>query len=476
MKKFVEQYLKDHESYFKEVSSFIYNHPETRFEEYTSAEYLAKECEKQGFTVNQNVANIETAFSATYGSGQPVIGFLGEFDALSGLGQKPNETSYQSTEPDVGHGCGHNLLGTGAFAAACAVKSYLKANNFPGTVKFFGCPGEEGGSGKTFMVREGVFEGVDAALTWHPSPANAIMSLSSLANYQVFFKFKGTAAHAANVPHLGRSALDAVELMNVGVNYMREHVIPEARIHYAVTNTGGISPNVVQANAEVLYLIRAPKVKQVDEMYKRICKIAEGAAMMTETEVTVEFDKACSNYIQNRSLEKLLYQNLKEIGAGSPSESEKAFAKEIWSTFKESEQENYLDPMTGFGYMGDGSEFDGKYLADTISPYVESRGILAGSTDVADVSWVVPTAQLTSATSALGTALHTWQMTSQGLSNYANRGMLRAAASMALTGINLFESEEDLNNVKTEFQHFRKKNDYTNPIPKGVSPSKLNER
>ncbi|WP_077328649.1 M20 family metallopeptidase [Virgibacillus siamensis] len=476
MKTFVEQYLKDHESYFKEVSSFIYHHPETRFEEYTSSEFLAKECEKQGFIVKQNVANIETAFTATYGSGGPVIGFLGEFDALSGLSQEPNKTSYKPMEHDVGHGCGHNLLGTGAFASACAVKKYLEENNLPGTVKFFGCPGEEGGSGKTFMVRERVFEGVDAALTWHPSPANAIMSLSSLANYQIFFRFKGTAAHAANVPHLGRSALDAVELMNVGVNYMREHVIPEARIHYAVTNTGGISPNVVQANAEVLYLIRAPKVQQVDGMYKRIKKIAEGAAMMTETEVTIEFDKACSNYIQNRSLEKILYKNLKDIGTGNPTGSEKEFAKEIWSTFNELERENFLDPMTGFGYYGDGSEFDGKYLADTISPYYESKNILAGSTDVADVSWVVPTAQLTSATSTLGTALHTWQMTSQGLSSFANRGMLRAAGSMALTGITLFESEEDLNNVKKEFQAFRNKHDYTNPIPEGVRPSKLNER
>lgn len=476
MKKFVEQYLQENESYFKEVSSFIYKHPETRFEEYNSSEFLANECEKQGFTVERNVANIETGFVATYGSGNPVIGFLGEFDALSGLSQEPNEVKYKPMENDVGHGCGHNLLGTGAFASACAVKKYIEENNIPGTVKFFGCPGEEGGSGKTFMVREGVFDGVDAALTWHPSPANAIMSLSSLANYQVFFRFKGKAAHAANVPHLGRSALDAVELMNVGVNYMREHVIQEARIHYAVTNTGGISPNVVQANAEVLYLIRAPKVNQVDEMYQRIRKIAEGAAMMTETEVTVEFDKACSNYIQNRNLEKILYHNLKEIGADNLSESEKKFAEQIWSTFTQSEQENYLDPVKGFGYIGDGSEFDGKYLADSISPYYESQGILSGSTDVADVSWVVPTAQLTSATSALGTALHTWQMTSQGLTSFANKGMLRAAGSMALTGITLFESEEDLNNVKQEFNQFRKKHDYKSPIPEGVHPSKLSDR
>ncbi|RYG72306.1 amidohydrolase [Lentibacillus lipolyticus] len=475
MKTSVEKYLKENESYFAEVSSYIYNHPETRFEEYASSEFLAEECEKQGFTVERNVANIETAFTATYGSGAPVIGFLGEFDALSGLSQKPNETTYQPLERDVGHGCGHNLLGTGAFAGACAVKKYLEDNNLPGTVKFFGCPGEEGGSGKTFMVREGVFDGVDAALTWHPSPANAIMSLSTLANYQVKFRFKGTSAHAANAPHLGRSALDAVELMNSGVNYLREHVIPEARMHYAVTNTGGISPNVVQANAEVLYLIRAPKVNQVDEIYQRVLKIAEGAAMMTETEVTTEFDKACSNYIQNRHLEKVLHDSLQDIGADTPTHGEEAFAKQIWSTLTESEQRDYLAPMKGFGYIGDGSEFAGKYLADSISPYYESQETLAGSTDVADVSWVVPTAQLTAATSALGTSLHTWQMTTQGLSEFANKGMIRAAGSMALTGIKLLESEEDLRNVKQEFSDFREKNNYTCPIPKDVYPSKLNE-
>src|SRR5699024_434969 len=257
----VEKYMKNNESYFKKVSSYIYSHPETRFEEYQSAEFLAKECENQGFTVNRNVADIETAFIASYGCGKPEIGFLGEFDALSGLSQKPNETSYQPFNHDIGHGCGHNLLGTGSFAAACAVKNYLKEHNLAGTVTFFGCPGEEGGSGKTFMVREGVFDDVDAAITWHPSPTNAIMNLTSLANYQVSFRFHGKSAHAANSPHLGRSALDALELMNVGVNYLREHVTSDVRFHYAVTHTGGISPNVVQADAEVLYLIRARKIE-----------------------------------------------------------------------------------------------------------------------------------------------------------------------------------------------------------------------
>ena len=473
--KFMKDYLVSNKAKFEEVSEYIFNHPETRFEEYVSSEYLANVCEKEGFSVERGVAGIETAFVATYGNGKPVIGFLGEFDALSGLSQEPNKTAYEPWETSNGHGCGHNLLGTGAFAAACATKKYLEENGLPGTVKFFGCPGEEGGSGKTFMVREGVFEGVDTALTWHPSPSNSIMNFSSLANYQVAFKFKGISSHAANSPHLGRSALDAVELMNVGVNYLREHVIPEARMHYAVTNTGGISPNVVQADAEVLYLIRSPKVSEVDDIYKRVCKIAKGAAMMTETEVTIRFDKACSNYIPNRSLEKILHNNLLEAGIEAPTDEEVAFAEKIWNSLSQGEKENYLDLIRGFGYSGDGTEFEGKYLSDSISPYSDKDGVLPGSTDVADVSWVVPTAQLTASTSALGTALHTWQMTTQGISSYAHKGMLRAAEAMALTAIQLINQPEDLEQVKQEFQAFQARNPYTCPIPKDVKPSKLNQ-
>lgn len=475
MKTFTQEYLGKHSDYFRHVSEYIFNHPETRFEEYESANFLMTECEKQGFTVERNLTNIPTAFKASYGSGKPVIAFLGEYDALPGLNQKPHATTLEQIEgmPDVGHGCGHNLLGTGAFAAACAAKAYLEENNLSGTVTFYGCPGEEGGSGKTFMVRDHAFEGVDAALTWHPSPANAIMSLPTLANYQVSFHFKGISAHAANSPHLGRSALDAVELMNIGVNYLREHIIQDARVHYAVTNTGGFSPAVVQSNAEVLYLIRAPKIDQVASIYERISKIAEGAALMTETDVTITFIKACSNYVPNRSLEALLHKSLECIGTEKPTAEEKTYAEQIWETFTQDERDFHLDLIKGFGYIGDGSEFDGKYLADSISAYQETNDIFFGSTDVADVSWVVPTAQLTAATSALATPLHTWQMTAQGLSSFAHKGMLRAAAAMALTGITLLYSEEELKIVQDEFLQFQEKHPYNCPIPQTISPTTL---
>jgi aminobenzoyl-glutamate utilization protein B len=470
----IKTYLRKSSKYFHDISKFIYDHPETRFEEYTSSDFLIEKCEEQGFLVEKGIAGIPTAFRAQYGTGKPVIAFLGEYDALPNLSQSANKSTYSPLENDTGHGCGHNLLGTGSFAAACAVKEYLIENEIPGTVMFFGCPGEEGGSGKTFMVREGVFEGIDCALTWHPSPSNSIMSSPTLANYQVEFKYKGVASHAANSPHLGRSALDAVELMNVGANYLREHVIQDARLHYAVTNTGGLSPNVVQPGASVMYLIRAPQINVVDEIYQRLCKIAEGAALMTETELSIKFNKGCSNYTPNRRLEKLLYQNFLEVGITSPSEEEKQFAREIWETFQNDEKNFYVEMLKGFGYQGDGSEFEGKYLSDSISPYNGTSEMFFASTDVGDVSWVVPTAQLSVATSALGTALHTWQMTTQGLSTFANKGMLSVANIMTLTAIELFQSDEKLESIRDEFKRFKKANKYISPIPPNIGPSKLN--
>lgn len=471
---FVRDFLREHHDAFTAISEYLFHHPETRFEEYESSRFLAGQCEKLGFAVERGVGGIETAFVASFGSGAPVIGFLGEYDALSGLGQAPNVARPEPTPAcPVGHGCGHNLLGTGALAAACALKAYLQASGVSGTVKFFGCPGEEGGSGKTFMVREGVFEGTDIALTWHPSPTNSIMSLGTLANCQVAFRFHGVTSHAANSPHLGRSALDAVELMNVGVQYLREHIIPEARVHYAVTDTGGFSPNVVQAEAEVLYLLRAPLVAQVEDIYRRVVKIAEGAALMTETDVSVRFEKACSNYMPNRALEALLFEALNAVGVQAPDEKECAFAEAIHASLSDGERAGWLEVMRSFGYVGDGSELAGKFLSDVVSPYVPSDDIMAGSTDVADVSWVVPTAQLSTSTAALGTPLHTWQMTAQGISANAHKAMLRAAGAMAVAGIRFLTDAAARRRVQEEFRAFRSRHPYRNPIPAGIKPSKL---
>lgn len=468
---FVEQSIEKNKQLFCDVSDYIWQHPETRFEEYKSMEKLCEVLEQAGFEVEKGVGGIETAFVGTYGNGGPVIGILGEYDALASLSQKGGVAKKEPIIPGAnGHGCGHNLLGTASLAAAFAIKDYLEKHNINGTVKYFGCPGEEGGSGKTYMVREGVFDGVDVALTWHPGYENEVMSYRTLANYQVYFRFEGISSHAAASPHLGRSALDAVELMNMGVNYLREHVIQDARIHYALTNAGGISPNVVQAEAEVLYLIRAPEVKQVDDIYKRIVKIAEGAALMTETKLNIKFDKACSNYIPNRTLGKIMHEKLVEVGPSEFTEEEKQFAKEIWHSLNEEQKNTAIAKFEGVTEIGDES---GRYLADFIFDLPETEGLHTVSTDVGDVSWVVPTAQCRTATWTIGTPGHSWQVVSQGTTSIAHKGMLQTGKVLALTAIELLENKELLEEVKKEHEDKFKNNPYQCPIPADVKPTRL---
>ncbi|MGO4890429.1 M20 family metallopeptidase [Anaerobacillus sp. MEB173] len=454
------------------ISDQIWSHPETRFEEYESTKLLIEPLKKEGFRIKECIANIETAFVAEFGKGKPVIAFLGEYDALSDMSQKGN-IAYKERVKDSenGHGCGHNLLGTGTLAGAIALKNYMEEHDLIGTVRFYGCPGEEGGSGKTFMAREGVFDDVDMALCWHPGPHTGVIASSFLANIQAYFKFKGKSSHAAASPHLGRSALDAVELMNVGVNYLREHVKPETRIHYAITNTGGISPNVVQANAEVLYLIRAPEIEETKEVYERVIKIAEGAALMTETEVEVVFDKACSNYIPNKVLGKTMYESLLEVGLPEFSADEKDYANEIWNTLAQNEKSNAGQLIAIANENIKVSE--GQYLTEEIYPKYESNAILPGSSDVGDVSWITPTAQCMMTTCALGTALHSWQMVAQGTSSIAHKGLLQVSKVLALTAIKALGNNEIIDNAKQELQETLNGTPYECPIPADVKPSKL---
>ncbi|BAN94771.1 amidohydrolase [Plautia stali symbiont] len=387
--------------------------PETRFEETQSSALLADALAQEGFEVERGVGGLDTAFIAAIGHGQPVIAILGEFDALAGLSQQAGwATPNPLVENGNGHGCGHNLLSTAGLAAAFAIKAWWAEQGGRGTLSFYGCPAEEGGSGKTFMVREGLFDDVDAAVTWHPEGFSGMFNLSTLANIQTAFHFKGVAAHAANSPHLGRSALDAVTLMNTSANFLREHIVQEARLHYAVTQTGGVSPNVVQADAEVLYLIRAPQLDQAQDIYQRVINIAKGAALMTDTQMTVRFDKACSNYVPNRALEALMERNLHHFGLPHYSAQEQAFAAEIRATLSKDDLRNARlnAARTGgeagiawAGALGD------KVLMDDVAPYAVTRELLYGSTDVGDVSWVTPTAQCFAPCFAFGTPLHTWQ-------------------------------------------------------------------
>ncbi|WP_316572273.1 M20 family metallopeptidase [Neobacillus sp. YIM B06451] len=456
---------------FIQLSDKIWETPEIYFEEQQSANYLCKALEEEGFQVKIDVGGLQTGFIGSFGSGKPVAAILGEFDALPGLSQKKGLTNH---EPIIaggpGHGCGHNLLGTGAFAAAVAIKEYMEKTGLKGTVRYYGCPAEENGSGKAYMARAGLFDDVDFALSWHPETKPIIMNFSSLANYAVRFIFHGKSAHAAAAPHLGRSALDAVELMNVGVNYLREHMIPEARIHYAITDTGGNSPNVVQAYAEVAYLIRAPKKKQVTDLYARVNDIAKGAALMTGTKMEVIFEGAASDLIPNDTLAKVMYDNLTAIGVPNYDEFDQAYAKEIRDSLSPEEREAAfigLDKSTA-------ENLKGKHIAEFIPPLTEKAIMLSGSTDVGDVSWIVPTMQCMTACWALGTPFHTWQVVSQGAMPIAHKGMLQAGKVIACTAIEVMENPDILRKAKAEHQERLGGEPYVSLIPEQQEPPRKN--
>ncbi len=457
-----------------DLSDSIWEFAETRFEEVKSSEVLSKVLEDEGFSVQRDLG-IPNAFVADYGQGKPVIGFLGEYDALSGLSQKAGVCRREPVIPGHnGHGCGHNMLGVASLGAAIALKQYLQEKRLDGTVVYYGCPGEEGGSGKAFMARAGVFDRLDAAVTWHPGTLTCVSSGSSLANIQVYFKYTGKAAHAAACPYLGRSALDAVELFNVGVNYLREHIIPEARVHYAVVNTGGKSPNVVQPEAEVLYLIRAPKNDQVRAIYQRVLKIAQGAALMTETDVEVQVDKACSNVLPNEVLEKIMQSNLDILTLPAPSQEELAFAAAIRETLDEEEKQSEIRTLAGRYGQSQGRAIGERLqngLCTFVLPHRTSEIAMSGSTDVGDVSWIVPTVQCNVSCYALGTPGHSWQLVSQGKSSWAHKGLLAAAKAMAGTALDLYHNPGVIQNAKIELDERRGGEPYRCPIPDDVNPS-----
>jgi len=447
----ISEIIEEKKDILIDASNYIWDLAEMKFEEFESVDHLCELLKAEGFQVERDVGGIETAFIATYGDGSPVIGILGEYDALSGMSQQagvPTKTPIK--EGDNGHGCGHNLLGVGSLGAVLAVKQMIDERQLSGTIRYYGCPAEEGGSGKTYMVRAGLFDDVDIALTWHPGTSNSIMCGQSLANYQVYYKFKGKSSHAAISPHLGRSALDAVELMNVGVNYLREHIIPEARVHYAVTHTGGHSPNVVQAEAEVLYLMRAPQVDDVEHIYKRINDIAKGAALMTGTEVDIVFDKACSNTIINHTLNELLHEHFEKTGVPSHTDAEKEFAQQIGQTL--------------------GKQNVDTFLADNLEPYKRVKKVMSASTDVGDVSWVAPTAQCEVACFAVGTPYHSWQLVSQGKTSLAHKGMLYASKIIAATATELLMNPEKIHVITDEWQQQLGGKTYKSPIPPEVHP------
>ncbi len=477
-KKEVFEFLSGQADFLSAASDAVWDNPETCFQEAKSSEILCRALEEAGFAVERDVAGIKTAFTGTFGHGHPVIGFLGEFDALSGLSQESGCAEKSPLVPGGnGHGCGHNLLGVGALAGAMGMKKYLEETGKEGTVIYFGTPAEEGGSGKTFMAREGCFDGLDCALSWHPGNFNGASSGSTLANCQVYYRYKGVSSHAALTPHLGRSALDAVELLNVGVQFLREHIVPEARIHYAITDTGGFAPNVVQPKAEVLYLMRAPTNVVLDDIYQRVTRIAQGAAMMTDTEVEVDFVKACSNTVPNDVLGQLLTDNLMEAEKPTYSDSEVEFIRKIAATTPDGEKAGLRRRITEIPDHRITPEERARLLArldepihDFVMPFVPSNAVSPVSVDAGDVSWITPTAMCGTATWAAGTPAHSWQAVAVGKSELAHKNMLLAGQVLAGAAIDLIEKPELLAEAKAELERRLNGVTYQCPIPKGVQP------
>jgi aminobenzoyl-glutamate utilization protein B len=459
---------------FTGVSDRIWEFAEIRFALKRSADALCAVLEQEGFRIERGVAGMAHAFVASYGSGGPVIGILGEYDALPAMNQAAGLAEKKAPNPGApGHGCGHNALGAGALAGAVGIKDYMKEAGLRGTIRYYGCPAEESGSGKAFIARAGLFNDLDAILTWHPMTETAVWGVSSLANYQIYFRFKGKSAHAAAAPEYGRSALDAAELMNVGVNYLREHTVQESRIHYAYTDVGGGAPNVVQASAELLYFIRAPKSFQAREIYERVVDIARGAALMTGTAMEMRWDSYCAEYLVNDELGKAMYANLLAVGPNSYTPEELAFAKQYTAG---------LDELTRAGipakaaalFAGETperiAEIAAKPVIADIAPYVMSGRAMPGSTDVGDASWHAPTAQITTASFPAGTVAHSWQYVACGQSSLVHKGLIQAGKVIALTALDLLEKPELIEAAKAEYRRRLTGQSYQNPIPPEVVP------
>lgn len=453
------------------LSDSLWDRPEIGYTEKFAKESYCRFLQDEGFEVTENLANIPTAFSGKYGHGKPTIGILAEFDALDGLSQMAGLAEEKPVVPhSPGHGCGHNLLGVGSLGAALAIKAYLE-DSHDGTIIFFGCPAEENGSGKSFMAREGVFTDLDMALSWHPGDTNNVSTGSTAANYKVIYHFLGKSAHAAICPELGRSALDAVELMNMGVQFLREHISTKCRIHYAITDAGGDSPGVVQSHASVTYLMRAAQLPMVKDLYERVNDIARGAALMTSTTLSTEFVKACSNILPNDILSKLMQENLERIGPADYSDKDREFALMMQNTM--SHKDEYFrevvneieDPVLRRSLLLHAND----PIYEMVLPYQREHYSQASS-DVGDVSWICPVAQISMATMPAGTTMHSWQEVAVGKSPLAKKGMLQASKVIAATAIDVINSPKIVEDARRELMGRRGYQPYISPIPQNVIP------
>ncbi len=459
------QYVDAKKETFIGLSDRVWGTPELCFAEERSVAEHVRALEAEGFGVRRSVAGMPTAVIGEAGQGGPVVAVIGEYDALPGLSQEAGVAEPRPLPGDGnGHGCGHNLLGAGALLAATALKDYLAAKGIPGRVRYYGCPAEEGGSAKGFMVRAGAFDDVDAAVSWHPASFAGVTEARALANQEILFTFHGRASHAAAAPELGRSALDAVELMNVGVNYLREHMSDHARVHYAVVDAGGGAPNVVQSRAQVRQLIRAVDVAELLPLVERVRKIAQGAALMTETSVEERVLGGDSNLLANRPLEQVMQDALERLGPPEFDEEDRAIAAMYQATMDRE------DITAQYRRVGMEPRFD-KVLCDFIVPAGAKGEGGSASTDVGDVSWVVPTVQAHGATWTIGTPGHSWQVTGQGKTEHAHKGMVHAAKVMASTALVELTDAEIRGAARAELAERTERTPYRSLLPPGVEPA-----
>jgi aminobenzoyl-glutamate utilization protein B len=469
----VIKWLVDNQSEFIIMADQIWATPELSFKEFKSSQLQADYFEREGFSITWDIGGQNTAFLAEWGEGKPILGFIGEYDALPGLSQKVQTTKEAVEEDAPGHGCGHNLLGTGAVASAVAVQKWMKANGIPGTVRYYGCPAEEMGSGKVYMARDGVFDDLDAALNFHPASFNMASKGTCVGVNSKYYRFYGRTSHAGGSPHEGRSALDAVELMNVGVNYLREHVKDDVRIHYIITE-GGKAPNIVPEEAEVYYFIRAVKPDYLAEVTDRVRKVAEGAAMMTETTVEISSNEGCSAVLSNHYLADIQFKAMELVGPIEFTQDEIAFAQEINDAFGRTNSD-YIDDF--IEYLKPSSEFKevferyrDKPLIGGNFPPIDERVIGTGSTDVGDLSQVVPVSMLETTCFPTGTPGHSWGDVATSGMSIGHKGMMHAAKVMAVTAVELYSNPEHLVKIRQEFERETRGKPYVPPIPEGKKP------
>ena len=458
-------------AYAKELSALsdaVWSTPEPGFREVKSSAAEVKFLKDKGFSVTENVADTFTGYMAQWGSGKPVIAFLGEFDALYGLSQKADVPRQEPIEgQDMGQGCGHHLLGVGSIAAALYLRDIMQAKGLKGTVRVYGCPGEESGSGKAYMARDGVFADCDVALSWHPSSINCVTTGSNQSCIQCWFRFRGVASHAAGSPEKGRSALDACELMNIGVNYLREHMESSERVHYAYSNAGGKSPNVVQDFAEETYLIRSTTNPKCEKLFERVKNIARGAALMTETQLEIRFDEGLSNVVNNFALEDVLDLAFRELGVPEYTDEERAYAAAFKATYPDGMSVKD-EPVRDIEKLE--KNMRESELCDYYVETKHSDTCSMGSTDVGDVSWVLPTAQISMNCYSYGAGGHSWQWVAQGRSSIAHKGMLHAGLVLARAAQMLLEDPALIEKAKEEFARRMKGDSYKCLIPDGVKP------